>query len=321
MTTRIETIVKQPHGSLAWLMQRHRDDAGRCTLGGSDAPALMSASPFTSRADLFANKMSTPRISETTAAMHVGNVLEPALVTELGRRLGIEMITPQSMYRRDRFTVTLDAIGVSNEHPAVIGEVKTTRKHRISSLEDVPSDYLWQCWAQMLVMDRPVYLIVLDKDLSISTHEIPRNEQALESLRTESETFCAAVDAGEPKMLDGLIDEMSAEQIAGIVKPQPVSREITADEYGWVKELAEARDLKRQAEQIEKAARDHIARFMLDAEIATLNGTKVLTWREQAGRASLDVARLRAEHPDLVAAYTTQGEPSRVMRLSNTKGH
>jgi hypothetical protein len=88
-----------------------------------------------------------------------------------------------------------------------------------------------------------------------------------------------------------------------------------------VRELADARDLKRQAEQIEQAAKDHIARTMLDAEIATFDGRKVLTWREQAGRSSLDVARLRAAHPELVAEFTTQGSPSRVMRLSNTKGN
>lgn len=323
MTSKQITLIeKPPHGSQQWLMLRHRDEFGRCTLGASDAPALMQASPFTSRADLYHSKRTQPKVSEASAAMQVGNILEPALVAELGRRLGVEMITPRTMYRKDRFTVTLDAIGVGTDTtPAVIGEVKTTRRHRISSIADVPHDYLWQCWAQMLVLDRPVYLIVLDADMSISTHEIPRNEQALEQLRTDSETFCNAVDYESEGELSLLIDDMSAEQIADIIKAQPVVREITEEQYSWVRDLADARDLKRQAEQIEQAAKDHIARFMLDAEIATLNGTKVLTWKEQAGRASLDVASLKQDHPDLVKAYTKHTQPSRVMRLSNTKGH
>lgn len=321
MTTDLQLIPKPPHGSEQWLMIRHRDQFGRCTLGASDAPPLMEASPFTTRADLYHSKRTRPQVSEATAAMQVGNILEPALVAELGRRLGVEMITPQTMYRRDRFTVTLDAIGVSSDSPAVIGEVKTTRRHRISSIADVPHDYLWQCWAQMLVLDRPVWLIVLDRDLSITTHEIPRNEQALEQLRISSQQFCTAVDNESERELSLLIDDMSAEQIADIVKPADRTIEISGEQYEWVKELADARDLRRQADTIEKAAKDHIARFMLDATIATLDGTKVLTWKEQAGRESVDVARLRAEHPDLVAAYIRQGEPSRVMRLSNTKGH
>jgi predicted phage-related endonuclease len=322
MTTDLRTIEKPPHGSLDWLMRRHRDETGRCVLGASDAPALVDVSPFTSRADLFHSKSTTPKISEPNAAMQVGNILEPALVTELGRRLGVEMITPDLMYQRDRFIVSLDAVAMTTtDTPAVIGEVKTTRRHRIDALEDVPQDYLWQCWAQMLTLDAPVYLIVLDKDMKISTHQIPRNEQALDILRSDSQKFCAAVDARDDQMLSDLAQHMSVDQIAEMYRPQPIVREITADDYQWVRELADARELKRQAEQIEQAAKDHIARFMLDAEIATHNGTKVLTWREQAGRASVDVARLRAEHPDLIAAYTSQGQPSRVMRLSNTKGN
>lgn len=321
-TDHITLIPKPPHGSLEWLHTRHRDAHGRCTLGASDAPALMQASPFTSRADLYHSKRTTPKISETSAAMQVGNILEPALVAELGRRLGITMITPETMYRRDRFTVTLDAVaGALLDAPAVIGEVKTTRRHRISDISDVPADYLWQCWAQMLVLDAPVWLIVLDRDMSISTHEIPRNEQALDTLRTDSEKFCAAVDNDDDRELGLLIDEMTAEQIADIVKPVDRTITLTSEQHEWVRELADARDLKRQAETIEQAAKDHIARFMLDATIATFDTRKVLTWREQAGRESVDVTRLRAEHPALVAEFTKQGQPSRVMRLSNTKGN
>jgi len=319
-TDQITLIPKPPHGSMQWLMMRHRDDFGRCTLGASDAPALMQASPFTTRADLYHSKRIRPQISETSAAMQVGNILEPALVAELGRRLGITLWTPETMYRRDRFTVTLDAIGATTDAPTVIGEVKTTRRHRISDISDVPADYLWQCWAQMLVLDAPVWLIVLDKDMSISTHEIPRNEQALDTLRTDSEKFCAAVDNDDQRELGLLIDEMTAEQIAGIVKPVERTISLTSEQHDWIRELADARDLKRQAETIEQAARDHIARFMLDATIATYDSRKVLTWKEQAGRESVDVTRLRAEHPALVAEFTKQGQPSRVMRLS-TKGN
>ena len=320
MTDSVTLIPKPPHGSIEWLRTRHRDENGRCTLGASDAPALMQASPFSTRADLYHSKRMPPKISETSAAMQVGNILEPALVAELGRRLGVEMVTPNTMYRRDRFTVTLDAIGVDSDAPAVIGEVKTTRRHRISDISDVPHDYLWQCWAQMLVMDRPVWLIVLDKDMNISTHEIPRNEQALETLRIDSEKFCAAVDNADERELVLLIDDLTADQIADIVKPIDRSIELNSEQYDWVRELSDARDLKRQAEMIEQAAKDHIARFMLDATIATYDSRKVLTWKEQAGRASVDMASLRAAHPELISEFTQQGQPSRVMRLS-TKGN
>jgi predicted phage-related endonuclease len=316
----MQLIPKPAHGSIEWLKRRHRDDFGRCTFGASDAPALMNASPFMSRADLWHAKRSQPQVNETTAAMNVGNVLEPALIDELSRRLGVAMITPETMYREGRFTVTLDAIGVANGAPAVVGEVKTTRRHRIATLDDVPNEYLWQCWAQMSVVNRPVFLIVLDRDLNITHHEIPRNDEAIETLSREAETLGNAIDMDDADIASSMIDDLSAEQIAGSWKQTPITRELNDDEFAWVRDLADARDLKRQAEQIEKAARDHLARVMLDASIATRDGSTVMTWKEQAGRETVDLASLRRDHPKLVAAYTQQQQPTRVMRI-NTRGN
>lgn len=318
----MQVIHKPQHGSIEWLQLRHRDFSGRCTFGASDAPALMNASQFMSRADLWHAKRNEPTFTETTPAMHFGNIVEPVLIDELGRRLGIKMITPQSMYREHRFTVTLDALGIDDDEDnvAVIGEVKTTRRHRITNVDDIPHEYLWQCWAQMLVVDRPCYLIVLDRDMNITHHAIPRNDEAFDTLIRESETLGKAIDEHDERVAETMIDALDAEQIANVWKPQPIVRELTIDEHSWVRDLADARDLKKQAETIEKAARDHIARVMLDAEIATLNGQTVLTWKEQAGRDTLDVASLRRDHPDLVATYTKQQQPIRVMRI-NTKGN
>jgi predicted phage-related endonuclease len=321
----MELIIKPKHGSHEWLNLRHRDNLGRCTFGASEAPALMNVSPFMSRADLWHSKHTTPSISETSAAMHVGNVLEGALVDELGRRLGVKMHTPDVMYRDGRFIVTLDAVSVDAKHfyaeadVTIVGEVKTTRRHRISTIDDVPQDYLWQCWAQMLVIDRPVFLIVLDRDLSITHLEIPRNEQALDTLRVEAEKFGKAIDTHDETIANALIDNFTSEQIADLWKSTPKVKELNSDEFSWVKDLIDARDMKRQSEQIEKCARDHIARIMLDAEIATVNGMNVLSWKEQAGRESVDLASLRRDHPDLVKTYTKQSSPIRVMR-STSKG-
>ena len=312
-------IDKPKHGSHEWLNLRHRDERGRCSFGASDAPALMNVSPFASRADLWHSKHQTPTISETTAAMHVGNIFESALVDELGRRLGVAMHTPETMYRDARFTVTLDAIGGDDDDPIIVGEVKTTRRHRINTIADVPQDYLWQCWAQMLVINKPVFLIVLDRDLNITHLEIPRNEQALDTLNNEAEKFGKAIDTQDETIANSLIDNFTSEQIADLWKSTPKVKELNSDEFAWVKDLIDARDMKRQSEQIEKCARDHIARIMLDAEIATVDGMNVLSWKEQAGRETVDLASLRRDHPDLVKTYTKQSSSIRVMR-STIKG-
>jgi predicted phage-related endonuclease len=315
-------IEKPTHGTYDWLKIRHRDEHGLCTLGGSEAPALMDSSAFMSQADLWYRKSTEPTISEPSAAMQVGNDLEPALVDVQSRTLGIEMITPDIMYRSGRWTVTLDAVDAqsvaSGAAPSIIGEIKTTRKYSISSLSDVPPEYLWQIYAQQYVTGAEAWLTVLDRDLRITTLAVPRNERAMEVLAEQAEKFCASVDAGiQP---DGMIDKMSADQIASLWRTERRAIALPADAIDWVRDLEEARALKKQAETIEQAAKDHLARLLLDADEGQIDGQTVITWREQAGRESVDIKTLRIDQPDLIAKYTTTGNPVRVMRTAKAKG-
>ena len=318
----MQIIDKPTHGTLDWLDIRHRDDHGRCTLGASEAPALMDSSAFMSQADLWHRKTTRPEISEPSAAMQVGNDLEPALVSVLSRRLTIPMITPDIMYRAGRFTVTLDAIdadsATSRLQPTLIGEVKTTRKYSITSLDDVPAEYLWQIYAQQYVTGADAWLIVLDRDLRISTIEIPRNQQAIDTLAEQAELFCAQVDAGMPP--HGLIDQMTSDQIASLWRPERRVATLTTDALDWIRDLEDARHLKKQAEQIEQAAKDHLARLLLDADEGAIDGQTVITWREQKGRDYVDISALRSAEPDLVARFTKQQQPVRVMRTVKQKG-
>jgi predicted phage-related endonuclease len=316
-------IIDTPtHGTMDWLHIRHRDDQGLCTLGGSEAPALMDSSAFMSQADLWYRKTMQPTISEPSAAMQVGNDLEPALVTVLSRRLDIPLVTPDIMYRSGRWTVTLDAVdagsAIGKQQPQIIGEVKTTRKYSITSLSDVPAEYLWQIYAQQYVTGADAWLVVLDRDLRISTIEIPRNNQAMDTLAEQAEMFCASVDAGVQP--DGLIDQMSADQIASLWRTQRRVIDLPADAIDWVRDLEEARALKKQADTIEQAAKDHLARLLLDADEGRIDGQSVITWREQAGRETVDVKSLRIDQPDLVATYTRTSDPVRVMRTVKAKG-
>jgi predicted phage-related endonuclease len=318
----MQYIEKPKHGTMDWLQKRHRDDDGLCTLGASDVPALMNSSAFMSQADLWYRKSTAPTISEPTAAMQVGNDLESALVTVMSRHLDLPMITPDIMYRSGRLTVTLDAVDVftSDESiaPKVIGEIKTTRKYSITSLADVPPEYLWQIYAQQYVTGADAWLTVLDRDLRISTIEIPRNTQAMDTLAEQAERFCASVDAGVQP--DGMIDQMTADQIASLWRTVRRATDLSPDAIEWVRDLEEARALKKQADSIEQAAKDHLARLLLDADEGRINGQTVITWREQAGRESVDIKSLRLDQPDLIAQYTQKSAPVRVMRTVKPKG-
>lgn len=311
----LETISKPEHGSEEWLRLRWRDPEGRCVFGASEAASLMDASPYVSRGDLFVNKISAPQISPMTEAFRRGHVLEPVLLQEAQRILGIEIGTPDLMYRSGRWIATLDGIGGSESKPDVIVEAKTTTKYAVRDAEDLPQEWLWQTWVQSAICQAPVYVMCLDRDQRLSLIEVPSNPAAWDALQEEAEAFGSAIDDG--RMLPA--QEFDYEQIADLWKPEPKIVQLPEEARSWIAVLADARDLKQSAETQEKQAKDALARMMLDAEIGMIGDQQVLTWKQQQGRASLDEARLRAEQPDLCAAYEKPARPFRVMRISSGK--
>ncbi|NDC18662.1 MAG: hypothetical protein EBZ87_00115 [Microbacteriaceae bacterium] len=309
-------IVRKPeHGSEEWLRLRWRDSSGRCVFGASEAASLMGQSPYVSRGDLFASKRSEPMISEQTEAFRRGHVLEPALLAEAGRILGAEVSTPGVMYRDGRWIATLDGIVGSPEKPEVIVEAKTTTRYSIRDAEDLPAEWLWQTWVQGSLLGAEVFIMALDRDQRLSLTKVPSNPQAWEALLTEAERLGSSVDEGHPLAPD----EFNYEQITDLWRATPRVAELPNEAAQWLHVLVDARDLKAQAETQEKQAKDALARMLLDAEVGVLNGQQVITWKEQAGRASLDESRLRQDHPDLCSAYEKPGRPYRVMRVSSGK--
>ena len=122
----MERIPKPKHGSKEWLMERWRDDQGCCVFGASDIPALMNASPYKTRGELFADKLNEPEPQAESAIFRRGNLLEKPLLEAAADFLNHDIYTPDCMYRDGRLTVTLD--GVDNSiQPEYIVEAKTTK--------------------------------------------------------------------------------------------------------------------------------------------------------------------------------------------------
>lgn len=303
-------VDKPAHGSIEWLALRWRDEQGRCRFGASEAPTVMGDSPYQSRGDLYAAKRVPPVIGEQTEAFRRGHLLEPVLLAEAGRLLGTEIIQPEQMFVDGRWIVTLD--GADAPQPSVIVEAKTTTRYSIRSAEDLPAEWLWQTCVQGSVLGvDAVYVVALDRDQRISLIEAPVSQAAWEMLCEEADLLGSAIDEERPLPPS----EFSAEQIAEIWKPQARAIELPRTAVAWIQSLDEARVAKRNAEKQEKEARDELARLLLDAETGTIDGSPVITWKQQQGATRLDTQRLREEHPDLVTQYESRGAAFRVMRL------
>lgn len=312
----MKLIPKPEHGSLEWLLGRQQDENGRVILGGSDAPALMGDSPYKSRSDLYFDKVTTPVVGEFNPVFHRGNVLEAPLVGEASRILKVDLHTPDVMYREGRWNINSDAVD-RTESPSVNIECKTTTRYTVGSADDLPIEWKWQGWAQMAVLNTPVFFSILDARQNLVVVELERNEYAIEALLTEAEIFCSAIDDG-----DGLVefvDQLTAEQIATLVRAEPTSVDLPHQTMDYIELLEHARALKKEAEELEKKARDEIARHLLTNEIGMIDGVPVVSWKEQAGKKSVDIAGLRNAYPEIVAQFEREGNPYRVMRINKKK--
>lgn len=309
----MQVLAKAKHGSLEWLQARWRDEHGRCLFGASDVPVLMGASPYKKRSELFAEKLQPPVVQEETAVFRRGNVLEPALLSEAAHILRTSIHTPEVIYRSGRLSVSLDGVD-STESPSVIVEAKTTTRYSIHDASDLPMEWLWQGYAQQAVVNVPVWFAVLDRDLRISCVELPENKEAIAALRMESELFGLWVDENSPPMDE--LDNFSADDIARIWQPTPTSCELNPNyALPWLQQLQTARQLAKEAEQMEAEAKDELARMLLSDEVGTINGVPVVTWKQQAGKKSLDTKRFKAEMPEVAAQFEREGAPFRVMRI------
>ncbi len=312
----MQAIPKPKHGSKEWLLTRWRDDQGRCVFGASDIPALMNASPYKSRAELFADKLHEPIEQADKAVFRRGNLLEPALLQAASDELGKKFFTPDSVYRDGRLSISLDGVDNSIE-PEIVIEAKTTTRYSIYDANDLPIEWLWQGWAQQSVLECPVWFSVLDRDLRISVVELPQNEVAIDALRLEAEVFGEWIDNNTPPMEE--INNFTADEIARIIKVTPTMCELDVTAAQLVIDLEKARAASKEASDAEARIKDALAQIMLNNEIGMFNGQKILSWQQQAGKMALDTARLRADHPELVKEYEKQSSPYRVMRTHRKK--
>jgi predicted phage-related endonuclease len=313
----MKKIQKPKHGSLEWLQLRHRDENGKVVFGASDAPALMGASPYKTRSDLFLNKLLEPQIQEDKPEFRRGNILEPVLLEQASEFFSREIFTPNVVYREGRFSVSLD--GVDNEQdPTIIVEAKTTTRYAIHDSDDLPDEWLWQGWCQQGVLSPnpqnpiPVWFMVLDRDQRFSCVPMPDNIKAFGHLTQQANTVGQWVESGQPAPEN--INEFTADQIARIFPVTNTEIELSDEEAELIMEFDKWKYQKRVAEEKEKELRDAVARILLSNDAGMYRGQKLVSWKQQKGRKGVNITLLRNENPQLVAQYETEGTPFRVMR-------
>jgi hypothetical protein len=108
------------------------------------------------------------------------------------------------------------------------------------------------------------------------------------------------------------------EKAAKALYPDPDgSVELDGDALNSIERWQHWRSIREDAEEREQVARDEVAAVLGRASAGTVGGKKVVTFGKRVGSRRLDVAALKAAHPDLVKEFMVTGGSTRILRVTS----
>lgn len=298
-------------------------EARRRSIGASEVAAILGLSPWQTPLGVYRAKMGVPNdIPEDLA--YFGHALEsPIAQWIIDKHPEVGDVCPGWSLRSmehpwltatpDRITYGPDGLA---QNPIPI-EIKTSSAYSRDKWSDgVPDYYKVQSIVQQGILGVDFgWLAVLHGGNSPELYKVPFEADVWEQIVRITgewwETHVAAQTPPEPVT--------SAEAVE--LWPGDPDLTVEGDEalfeawgaYGLMQ--AERVELDRQLD----AVKLELQKAMADATALTYQGRELFTWRPRAGAKRLDAAALKKDHPELVAEYTKQGEPTRTFLRKTVK--
>jgi len=300
-----------------------RTQNGGFVFGASECPALMGVSPFDTLVDLCVKKLNPPVLQDENDATRRGHILEPALIQHAQDTYGVDIWLPDVMFRYGRLVATLDGAQMSEGFYGEcvrVFEAKTTTAYALN--EGIPDTYFWQGQAQLDATGADeVVFVVLDRNMRIGFWEMQPDERAIAELRQQAELIGKRLDNGEiptatdmaftHKQVEALFPNPSGEKE---LPPQMLDYLLL-----WQALTEQAKQVQHDADEI----KDRLADFMRGAEIGTVSGEPVLSYKEQSRRGGIDYEKLLKNHPELREEAQQCKKPDshfRVLRKLKSQG-
>lgn len=327
-----DAVEVTPHGTGrgAWLAAR------RGGIGGSDAATVAGLNPWSSRYELYLDKTGQLPERHATSAMEWGLRLEPVIADWFVEHTGRTLRPAGLLAHRDRpwQIGTVDRLVDCGG----ILEVKTTSWRLAHEWDDdqTPDAAELQTQHYLAVTGRShAHVAVLVDGRDPLLREIVRDDALIETLtEIEREFWHEFVLARREPPIDG--SEATADALDRRWPADDGSTvAVDAEVLGVLGEWETAKADLAAAEHRVRHARSRIAALVGPAETATVHGDPVLTLRANGAfstraftaehpelaealtteRPALDLARLKAEHPDLYRHHR-----ARVLRRVNPIG-
>jgi putative phage-type endonuclease len=249
-----------------------------------------------------------------------GKLLEDPIAAEFSKRTGIEVHKFNRMVRNTEYPfmfANVDRLtGPANELDGVL-EIKTTRFADQWADGAVPLTYGVQGQHYLAVLGLPrVHYACLIGGQALVITTVERDDQLIADLAAIEEAFWQQVLKREAPPADG--SESTRKALQRRWRPDPDKVIALDPEYAEIikrrHDITEAiKDAKAEVDGIDALLMEDLG----DAEVGTINGQKVVTWKGST-RNSLDTKALKEAHPALAAEFMKATEV-RTLRYSTTK--
>lgn len=298
-------------------------------LGGTDAPAVLGVSAWTTPVDLW--RLKTGRVKpepneQRDRRLERGKKLEPFICDMVVDKLRDEGHDVKVLARNERYTdpehaflsceidmeLLVDGEHVNADAKSVGGQAR--HKWGQEGTEDIPIEYAAQFMDGLMITGRRRCLAAALRSFDdVEIYWLHRDDVTIDGMRQKMVSFWQNhVERDVPP------DPVNfADLRALFAAPEPRRVEATPDILEAVEELGLIKGRIDALENRQEHLRFTIAKHMGQAETLASGVRDLLTWANE-DRSRFDLERFKREHPDWHALYTTK-TTTRVLRRAKSR--
>lgn len=275
-------------------------------IGGSDAAAVCGLNRWRGPLDVYLDKTSDKIEEKETPAIYWGNVMEPVLRTEFAKRSGLVVEEVPFLFNSREYPfmiANIDGIAREKDSSVSLIEIKTANGFAVKDWDNgLPQEYYLQIQHYMSVLDlAKSYVVVLIGGNDFRIEEIPRDDETIQTIIALENDFWhnhilaitpPAVDATSGKALDTLYPESNGTSVI-----------LGAEADAFVNDLESLKEVEAQIKISKDESENALKALLGEAECGKTPDGYSVRWKSST-TSRLDTAKLKVDHPDLVAKYT-----------------
>lgn len=285
----------------------------RTGIGGSDVPALLGLSKWSTPLDVYLAKRGEAEPFEGNESTIWGSVLEPLILNEFERRTGMALRRGIPMMRdteRPWMIVNLDAAIADGGAPVEVKTARTSDGWGEEGTDEIPAYYHPQVAHELYMTGAHIaYVPVLIGGSDFRVYQVERDSAFINDIvEAEAAFWHEHVIKGVPP------EPVNADDAARLWSMDRGTTLQAGDDLA--NDIERMKAIKAQIKSLEESLEpisDRVRIAFADNAVVERSGKVLATYKHQTAH-RIDVSKLRASDPELAAKYTA-ASVSRVLRL------